>query len=286
MDYFAAIGDEIVYTVTATNTGEADLSNVDITDSLSTDLPDWTCVPTIPVATLAAGASIICTGTYTIDQADIDTGSVTNAACVDSEEDRSRVCDEVETPLAELEIVKTANVDYFAAIGDEIVYTVTATNTGEADLSNVDITDSLSADLPDWTCVPTIPVATLAAGASIICTGTYTIDQADIDTGSVTNAACVDSEEVGPECDEVETPLAELEIVKTANVDYFAAIGDEIVYTVTATNTGEADLSNVDITDSLSTDSARLDLCPDHPGRDPGRRRQHHLHRHLHHRPG
>ncbi len=248
VDFFAAVGDEIVYTVTATNTGEADLTNVDITDSLIADLPDWTCDPAVPTD-LAAGASIECTGTYTIDQDDIDAGSVTNAACVASDQ-TEETCDEVETPLAELEIVKTADVDFFAAVGDEIVYTVTATNTGEADLTNVDITDSLIADLPDWTCDPAVPTD-LAAGASIECTGTYTIDQDDIDAGSVTNAACVASDQTEETCDEVETPLAELEIVKEASHLSYSAIGDEIVYTITATNTGQADLANVDISDAL-----------------------------------
>ncbi|MEX1295215.1 MAG: hypothetical protein AB1Z67_03490, partial [Candidatus Limnocylindrales bacterium] len=67
------------------------------------------------------------------------------------------------------------------------------------------------ADIPDWTCDPTTPVASLAAGGTIECTGTYTIDRDDIFAGSVINAACVDSAETDEVCDDVETPVVEVE---------------------------------------------------------------------------
>ncbi len=246
---FSAAGDLITYTITATNTGEADLTGVDISDELIDGLGSWTCDPALP-ADLVPGASITCSATYTVTAADVDAGSVPNAACAVSDQ-TDEVCDDVDVPLAELEIVKEADVSSFSAAGDLITYTITATNTGEIALANVDITDSLIAGLESWVCDPALPVSELAVGASITCSATYTVTAADVEAGSVYNQACVDSDESLEVCDDVDTPLAELEIVKEASVGYFGSAGDQITYTITATNTGEADLTGVDISDAL-----------------------------------
>ncbi len=255
VDYFTAAGDQVVYTVKATNTGEFTLTNVDISDELIDGLDDWECTPTLVVAELAAGESITCTATYEITDADVEEGSVLNTACAVSEQTPD-VCDDVDIPLAQIEIVKSADVDSYSAVGDEILYTVTATNTGVATLTNVDISDDLIDGLDSWECkvgnsVTDLPVTSLLAGQSIICTATYQVTQADIEAGTVFNQACVDSDETPETCDDVTTPLAELEIVKSANVQSYSAVGDEIVYTVIATNIGEAELTNVDISDAL-----------------------------------
>ncbi len=149
-------------------------------------------------------------------------------------------------------------------MGDEIVYTITATNTGQTELTNVDISDALIDGLESWECTPEIP-ATLAVGAQITCTATYEVTAADIDAGTVFNQACVDSDETPETCDDVTTPLAELEIVKSANVSSYSAVGDEIVYTITATNTGETELTNVDISDALIDGLESWECTPEIP---------------------
>ena len=50
-------------------------------------------------------------------------------------------------------------------------------------------------------CTPTQP-ATLAPGASIVCTGSYTLLQADINAGERANTATADSDQTAP----TETP--------------------------------------------------------------------------------
>ncbi len=248
--FYAEVGDVISYTITATNTGMATLTDVDVSDKFPGGLDGWTCDPTTP-ATLAPGEEITCTATHTITPADIEAGSVFNQACVDADETSKEVCDDETVKLSELEIVKEADVDFYSAVGDVINYTITATNTGETALSNVDISDNLMADLDGWTCDPTLVVDDLQPGETIVCTASYTIVQADIVAGTVFNQACTDSDETPEVCDDVTTPLAELEIVKEAAPDTYSAVGDEIVYTVTATNTGVATLTDVDITDAL-----------------------------------
>ncbi len=263
--FYSEVGDVISYTITATNTGLATLDGVDVTDEFPGGLDDFTCrlngagdPVALPYDGLAPGDAIECTASYTIVEADITAGSVFNQACADADQVSDEVCDDATVRLSELEIVKTADVDFYDAVGDVINYTIIATNTGETDLTDVDITDNLIADLDGWECrlngtgdPITLPLETLAAGDTIECSASYTIVEADITAGSVFNQACADSLQTNEVCDDVDTPLARLEIVKSASPDTYSAVGDEIVYTVTATNTGEATLENVDISDAL-----------------------------------
>lgn len=67
--------------------------------------------------------------------------------------------------------------------GRSFGYTLTATNTGNVTLTGVSITDPMLGTLD---C--TQPV-TLAPGESLVCTGTYTVTEADLDTGQIDNTA-------------------------------------------------------------------------------------------------
>ena len=122
---------------------------------------------------------------------------VNNSACAVSNE-TPEVCAKLDIPLAKLNIQKTSTPASYAKAGDKITYTVTATNTGQADLFGVDITDSLIPDIDgQWVCKigdtqVSLPVGQLIPGASIICTGTYTVVASDIGPGkTVNNEACV-----------------------------------------------------------------------------------------------
>ena len=65
--------------------------------------------------------------------------------------------------------------------GDEITYRITVTNTANMTITDITVTDELTGD--EWT------IASLAPGASKEFTATYTVTQADIEAGSVTNTA-------------------------------------------------------------------------------------------------
>ena len=80
-------------------------------------------------------------------------------------------------------------------MGQEIEYTITATNTGNLTLTNVSITDP---KLGTLTC--TQPVS-LAPGETLTCTGVYSITQADLNFGSVANTATADSDQTDPSSD-------------------------------------------------------------------------------------
>jgi uncharacterized repeat protein (TIGR01451 family) len=88
-------------------------------------------------------------------------------------------------PDAHLSLAKTANPTTYSTVGDVINYTVVATNDGSATLSGVSISDPTVGAL---NCTPAQPAA-LAPGASLSCTGSHTVTQADLAAGSIVNTA-------------------------------------------------------------------------------------------------
>jgi uncharacterized repeat protein (TIGR01451 family) len=194
---FSAIGDVITYSIVATNDGNVTLTNVDVTDSQVTDL---SCSPTTPVASLAVGGTITCSASHTITQADLDAGSFYNQACVDDGADvgAAQACDDVTTTgtknnvlgLTKTDSLNPAEYDH---VGQVITYTLTATNNGNTTLHNVTVSDAPALD--GFACLPAIPAASLDPGASVVCTGTHTITQADLTAGSFTDTGSASSDE-------------------------------------------------------------------------------------------
>ena len=64
--------------------------------------------------------------------------------------------------------------------GDTISYNYLVTNTGTTTMTGIGVTDNLVASV-------SCPSPTLAPGAHETCTGSYTVTQADVDAGAVTN---------------------------------------------------------------------------------------------------
>src|SRR5205085_1252303 len=85
-----------------------------------------------------------------------------------------------------LSITKVATESGYSAVGQVIHYTIVATNDGNTTLAGVTVSDPNATGL---TCTPANG-SPLAPGASMNCTASHTITQADIDAGSYYNQAC------------------------------------------------------------------------------------------------
>ena len=236
---FAVVGDTIDYEYVVTNSGNVSVSNISVTDD---KIPG--AALSCPAGTIAPTQSLTCTGTYTVVQADLDAGSVTNNASATGTPTGGTLTpaaavetvDGTQSP--ELKLTKTALDSNFAAVGDELDYTYLIENTGNVEITNIAVTDDMIASV-------TCPATTIAAGATLTCTATYTVDQDDLDVGFVTNLASVNGTPAGgtlaPDMDEATvngTQSPELLIAKTALTTDFTQVGDTLSYEYEVTNSG------------------------------------------------
>ena len=168
-------------------------------------------------------------------QADLDAGEVTNIASASDGTTTSPTDDATVTgtQLPELTIEKEAQEADFNAVGDILTYEYTVTNIGNVGISNIAVTDDRISNV-------SCSVATIGNGDAVldpaevvVCTASYTVTQADLDTGEVVNIASVDGTPSGgtlapPETSEtvdaVQSP--ELTLVKAPVETTFNAVGD------------------------------------------------------------
>ncbi len=173
-------GDTIAYTVTVANSGNGAATGVTVNDPLVA----LTCTiagnPVTLPTSLAAGASLVCSGTYTLQASDISTGSVANTATTGG----TNICNPTTagstcsgtttTPLDRvpvLTVIKSATPAGFT-VGQPASYSITLTNSGTASTSgNLVIADTLPAGITliaasgtDWACTGTTALSCTFSG--------------------------------------------------------------------------------------------------------------------------
>ena len=261
---FATVGDEIPYTFVVTNSGtRAFASDVIVTDTLFGDVTCFT--PSAGDPDLIAGESVTCSGTYTVTQEDLDTGTVVNEAYAATEfgSDDTTVLSEpvVETVdgdlQPELTVAKSAATLPVTGVDQLLTYTVTVTNSGNQTLTNVEASDPM---LTGFTC----PAQDLAPDETFSCSGTYTVTQADVDVGSLSNTA--DAAGVSPQGAAIEgadtlvvampAPEPSVALTKTATPSPFGPVGSTLTYLFAVENTGNVTLSDLTVTDSMDVNYA------------------------------
>jgi hypothetical protein len=185
---FDAVGQVINYTYLVKNAGTASYPGpVTITD----DKAAASCPAVNTVGNmddnLDANEEIACTGAYTITQADLDSGTVTNNATATISGNSSAA---VTTPVPltqnkTLIISKAANPTTYSQVNDVITYTYVVLNNGNVTLPGpftvADDKVTANCTQPDDNL--------LSPNEEMSCTASYSIVQDNIDTGFVTNNA-------------------------------------------------------------------------------------------------
>ncbi len=255
-------GETLHYSFLVTNTGNVTLAPVTINETGFTGHgtpPVVTCPPA--AATLAPAASVTCTATYTVTQADVDAGSVSNTATASGKTPASQAITSAPSsatvrgvPSPAITVVKSASPASFSAAGQTIHYSFDVTNSGNVTLTSVKVDDT---DLPGLSAI-TCPHTTLAAGASQTCTATYLTTTADLDAGSVTNHATASGKPpTGPHVTSppskatitaIQSPA--ITVVKSASPASFSAAGQTIHYSFDVTNSGNVTLTSVKVDDT------------------------------------
>ncbi|SKC36589.1 conserved repeat domain-containing protein/fimbrial isopeptide formation D2 domain-containing protein [Okibacterium fritillariae] len=277
------VGEELTYSFLVTNTGNVTLTDVVVNEGDFNGSGELGAVTPASVATLAPGASTTFTATYTLTQADVDRGNTANTATATGVPPTGPPIESppstVEVPSVSapaITVVKTADIaaqeDY--VVGQVVTYSFLVTNTGNVSLTDITVNEgefSGAGELSEVTC-PAEPAA-LAPGEQITCTATYTVVQADVDAGTITNNATVTgtppnggTPPTSPpsEVTVPSPPAPGIAVVKTANVEKATAVGQLITYSFQVTNTGNVTLSNVAVDEGKFTGAGSLSaiICP------------------------
>ncbi len=290
-------GDQVNYTFTVKNTGNVELTGVALNDpigsspgsfsgtgGLAQPVFDASQSTTGATATsIPVGGSAVFTTTYTLTQADVDAGVITNRARViatglagvfsdtgtapdgatipnplTTDSDGDGINDNDPTVLVLTQnpaftLVKTADTSNWSKpvqVGEMITYTFTVENTGNVTQNNIVVSDLLI-DESD----PIATIAALAPGATGSVTATYALKQSDINAGEVRNTATATSNEVAEAIssnDVIVTydVLSDLSLEKSVD-DETPDVGQNVVFTLTATNHGPSDATGVVVSEQL-----------------------------------
>ncbi|MBM7518723.1 DUF7507 domain-containing protein [Nocardioides nitrophenolicus] len=276
----APVGKTVGYSFVVTNTGNVTLRDVVVTEGDFTGAGPMSAI-SCPETTLAPDASMTCTATYVVQQADVDRGTLDNSAtasgtppngpAVTSDPGRARL---TEAPAPRLSIDKRADRQVVTRAGEVIDYSFVVTNTGNVTLREITVSDtdlSGAGDLSAIAC-PAEPAA-LIPGASTTCTATYTVTQADIDADvPLTNTATAGA--TPPQGDPVTSPPDDvavgvvqnpaLTLTKSVTPDDRLTAGETLSYSFVVTNAGNTTMRDVDVTETQFTGAGRLsDIdCP------------------------
>ena len=258
---YATAGSSIGYSFAVTNTGNVALTSLVVADPNTAGV---SCAAT----SLAIGASTTCTGTHTVTQSDLDTGSIVNTAAARATTPSGTVLtplpsNTVTIPAAQspsVAIVKSTTTTSVNAVGSSIPYVFRLTNTGNVTLTALSVSDPNASGL-------SCPSSSLAPGASTNCTGTHTVTQADLDAGAIVNTAAAratppSGSPLAPTgSNTVTVPVAQaasLTIVKATSTSSYTAAGQVISYTLQVTNTGNVTMDSIVVTDPNASGIA----CP------------------------
>ena len=291
-----APGQILTYDFTVTNTGNTELTGVNVADTPAPPSGALTSGPTCQSITAPGAPGVACSGnsvsllpgevatfraTYTVTRADLEKGQVSDSAIAGG---TPPIGPPVTTPpstvtvpatfLADLQITKTAE-PATAVPGKPITYKLEVKNNGPSPAINATATDPLPSGLTYVSSSDgcsfasgkvTCAAGTLASGASK--TFTVVAEVPGSRTERIENTATTTSETPDPtpgnNTSTVTTPIgpeADLAISKTASTPTVVA-GGQVMYTLVVTNNGPSDATGVTVSDAPPTGLSIVSTIP------------------------
>ncbi len=280
------VGDTLTYTLTANNAGPSTAADVVVTDALPLNITSTITaitsitgvMPTIEsgevtadLGSLAAGASATVTITVVPDASAVP--QIVDSAAISSStydpDESNNAPDPVETtvnpaPTSNLSIRLTGSPNTVSA-GARLTYTIKASNTGASTDPDVVVTDTLPADVTFVSAtggvmpsggVLTLPIGSLASNVTTTLTIVVTPTAAAASgNGLITNSAVITGQYNintmnSASVTTTVTPATAIAIQVTP-MPATAGVGQNLIYTVTATNNGPSNATNVVLVDAL-----------------------------------
>ncbi|MGB0385470.1 MAG: DNRLRE domain-containing protein [Ardenticatenaceae bacterium] len=272
-------GGRLTYTITIANRGSSEATNITLSDRLPANL-------TLDESTLddecqSNFGTVNCTfdqlesggqtsTTFVVQVLEDTQGTITNIVSVQAEGDLNQQNNSATSQTqveaqADLEVKKEAAPNPVIA-GERLTYTITISNTGPSQATNITLSDTLPANVTldatsldnecqDDSGVVSCTFGALASESQIKTTLVVTVSE-DI-RGTITNPVSVEATEYDPNLNdnratsqtEVEGQ-ADLEVKKEAAPNPVTA-GDRLTYTITISNTGPSQATNITLSDTL-----------------------------------
>ncbi len=268
------LGDPVNYTITVINNGPGDATGVQIMDIIPSNLTYSSSAPSgydnssglWSIGNLPSGAS----QTLLITAITNQVGTVKNIANLenvsepDSNPNNNLDDDIIEVVALDLAIVKTVD-NAMPNVNDQIIYSITLTNNGPIDATNIEVTDVLPAGLTfvlstsnsynpnNGDFIWNIP-GPLSSGASESIEIYAIVNDANTAILNIAEITNLDQTDNNPDNDSDQVALlateSDLSLSKSVNVSS-ANVGETITYTIELNNTGPSDATGVIVSDVL-----------------------------------
>ena len=258
-------GNDVTYTIGVTNNGPQDSTGFTVTDTL----PSNTTFASASSGCVFSTPTITCTSSGLALNASTSWSVTlhTSAARTGSRENTAQIATSVQVDptsgnntatdtdyQASLALTKVATPTTYSAVGAQITYNYTVTTTGNVALGPAQFTvsdDHIGSPLGTaFNCGAA--ATTLAPNATVTCSATYTITQADLNAGSVTNHATASGGGVtSPQVSATATAVgADLAVAKSDSLATYTP-GQNVIYTIGVTNNGPSANTGFTVTDVI-----------------------------------
>ena len=269
-----SLGDTVTYTITVTNIGTVDLSNIVVSDNKEVQLAQnskW------EIASLKAGeTSAPIYVTYTIKESDLGKDLVNVATATVKEDpdvpvkpgEETNEVDKVNPSFEATKVITDKQQNATFGVGDTVSFEIIVENTGNVTLNNVTVGEELEGATIEegtgYTVANNVAtIKTLAPKAIVTVYAKYTVQQKDVDNADLVNTATVNAKD--PDGKDLDTKKPSVEVPtddkapsmtaekSIANKDEATGkdgkfkVGDTVKFHITVTNTGNVTLEGITV---------------------------------------